>query len=341
MTISNLAARDVRRVPLRHLFLAALTLFAASAIAPVTWAIGTTAGTDIQNEATVSFDVGGNTLTETSNEVIVTVAELIDVDVTLQSPQTATEPGLTNQELLFTVTNTGNGDETFSLVIDSALAGDDFDPTPSAVSIFFDTDGSGDLSPGDTPYSAGSNDPLLAPDAAIAVLIVNDIPATPVNADLGDSALIATSQTGTGAPGTVVAGAGEGGVDAVIGTSTGTATETGQYVISTVNIAVVKTATLSDPFGGAEPVPGATIVWRIEVTAAGSGTAANAAVNDLVPANTTYTPGSLTLNAGALTDAPDGDVGQYLNATNSIDVQLGDLTAAAGTQVVEFAVTID
>ncbi|MFK7887072.1 MAG: hypothetical protein AB8G16_09445 [Gammaproteobacteria bacterium] len=341
MTISNSAARCVRLAPARRQILAATALLGTLCLTPAAWALGTTAGTDILNEATVTFDVGGNTLTETSNEVTVTVAELVDVEVTLQSPQTATEPGLTNQELLFTVTNTGNGDETYSLVLDSALAGDDFDPVPSAVSIFFDTDGSGDLSPGDTPYTPGGNDPLLAPDASIAVLIVNDIPAAPGNGDLGDSALIATSQTGTGAPGTVVAGAGEGGVDAVIGTSTGTATQTGQYVISTVNVAVVKTATVTDPFGGNEPVPGATIVWRIEVTAAGSGTAAAAAVNDLVPANTTYTPASLTLNAGALTDAPDGDVGQYLNATNSIDVQLGDLDAAAGTQVVEFAVTID
>ena len=304
-------------------------------------ALGTVAGTDILNEAVVEYDVGGNSLTTTSNPVTVTVVELVDLVVTLQSPQTPAEPGTTNQELLFTLTNTGNGTETFDLLVNSVLAGDDFDPVPSAVSLFFDTDASGDLSAGDTPYTPGSNDPALAPDASVAILIVNDIPAGLLNGQVGQSALVATSQTGTGAPGTVVNGAGDGGVDAVIGTSTGTANAAGEYIVSTLDLAVVKSATVSDPFGGSQPVPGARITWRIEVTVSGSGTAAAASVTDAIPNDTTYEPGSITLNGAPLTDAPDADAGQFLAVTNNIDVQLGDLDSAAGTQVVEFDVVID
>lgn len=310
-------------------------------LSPPSFALGTVAGTDIDNAASVSYEVGGTPVSETSNTVTVTVAELIDVAVVLQSPQTPVDTGATNQALLFTLTNTGNGTETFTLAIDNAIAGDDFDPVASATPIWFDTDGSGDLSAGDTPYSPGSNDPVLAPDASVAVLIANDIPAGLNNGDLGQSRLDAASVTGTGAPGTVFAGAGDGGVDAIVGSSTGTAGEAGEYIVTTVNMTIVKSVTVTDPFGGTAPVPGAVLTWRIEVTAGGSGTAASAAVSDPVPANTTYVPGSLRLNAAALTDAPDADAGQYLTATNSIDVQLGDLTSASGTQVVEFDVTID
>jgi len=113
------------------------------------YAAGTLAGTDINNEASVDYQVGATSLTQTSNTVTVTVAELVDLTITLQSPQTPSAPGATNQELLFSLTNTGNGNEVFSLLINNALAGDDFDPVQSATALFFDTDGSGDLSAGD------------------------------------------------------------------------------------------------------------------------------------------------------------------------------------------------
>ena len=157
---------------------------AAYGFAQVASAVGTVAGTDIDNTAQVSYEVGGNPVTENSNTLTVTVAEILDVDVTLQSPQMVVTPGDSNQELLFTVTNVGNGSEAFGLIINSVIAGDDFDPTPATPSIYFDTDGSGDLSPGDTPYNPGVNDPILAPDASVDILLANDIPAAGV-ADAG------------------------------------------------------------------------------------------------------------------------------------------------------------
>ena len=118
---------------------------------PAALAVGTIAGTDIDNVATVQFEIQGNVVQQNSNTLTVTVAEILDVDVTLQSPQTPVSAGDVNQSLAFLLTNIGNGTESFSLAIDSALAGDDFDPVPSVPSIYFDTDGSGDLSAGDTP----------------------------------------------------------------------------------------------------------------------------------------------------------------------------------------------
>ncbi len=304
-------------------------------------ALGTQAGNDIDNVASVTYQLGAATLSANSNTVTVTVAEVIDLSVVVQSPQVSVDTGAVNEALLFTLTNTGNGSEAFALSVDNAIAGDDFDPVAAATNLYFDSDGNGILSAGDTAYAPGVNDPVLAPDASLAILVASDIPAGLANGALGQSRLVATSVTGTGVPGTVFAGAGDGGVDAIVGNASGTADDVGEYIISTVDLTVVKSATVAGPFGGTEPIPGAQITYRIEVTANGTGSATGAVLNDPVPANTTYLPGSLVLNGAALTDVADADAGQYQSAGNAVDVQLGDLDAAAGTQVVEFTVVID
>ncbi len=311
---------------------------------PAAFAVGTVAGTDIDNVAEVSYEVSGSEVTETSNNVVVTVAEVLDVVVTLQSPPKPVAPGDAAEELLFRVTNTGNGNEAFSLVLDSALAGDDFNPVPSAPSsIYFDTDGSGDLSAGDTPYNPGVNDPVLAPDAAVDVFIVNDIPAGVLDGQIGRSLLDAAATTGSGAPGTVFAGAGDAGVDAVAGNSGANDDDTGEYVVSDVQLAIAKSAAVADQFGGTEPIPGAQITYTIVVTPSGGGTAANSLFNDRVPANTTYVPGTITVNGTPMSDAPDADAAQLITLAGdpTVNVLLGDLTSASGPQTIVFTVTID
>ena len=96
--------------------------------------------------------------------------------MTLQSGQVPVGENESNRTLLFTVTNTGNGSETYLLAIDSVLAGDDFDPAPALPPIYFDSDGSGDLTAADVAYVQGTNDPTLAADVSVDVLLVNDIP---------------------------------------------------------------------------------------------------------------------------------------------------------------------
>ncbi len=307
-------------------------------------AAGTLANTDISNTASVSFDLDGTRLTVDSNEVVLTVAEILDVSVLLQSPQVAVSAGDTGRELLFTVTNTGNGDETFNLGFDNAFATDpgvDFDPSAQTPAIYFDTDGSGDFSAGDQAYTPGVNDPLLAPDASIDILIVNDIPAGLANGDIGRSELTATAATGSGIAGTVFNGAGAGGVDAIVGTSTALQAVTGEYVVAEVTVAVNKAAAVSDPFGGTQPIPGATITYTITVEVTDSGTATAVEITDPIPANTSYVAGSLTLNSNTLTDATDADAGELdSSGVPTIVTRLGDLTQASGIQTVTFAVTI-
>jgi uncharacterized repeat protein (TIGR01451 family) len=345
MEVSDAFSRTQPAPKGRWPFAASAALFAALAVGflpAAVHAVGTAAGTNIQNAATVDYSIGGTPASTISNTTSLLVAETVNVAVALQSPTMAVAAGATNQALLFLVTNSGNGPETFALTGDSVLVGDDFDPVPATPFIYFDTDGSGDLSLADTPYVAGGNDPLLAADGSITVILVNDIPAAVPDGDLGRSELRATAATGTGAPGTLLAGQGLGGVDAVIGTSGGQAAVFGVYLVGDIQISAVKSQAVSDQFGGARPIPGATITYQIVVTASGTGIALGAAFNDAIPADTTYVAGSASLNGTGLTDPADADAGTFVTSpAPAVAVALGDLTAASGPQTIVFSVTID
>ena len=320
----------------------ALCLSAMLALSNTAVAAGTAAGTVIQNTANVAFDLGGTPLSLDSNTTTITVAERLDVDVTLQSPQLLVAANDANRALLFTVTNTGNGSETFQLAIDSGLAGDDFDPVPAVPAIYFDTDASGDFSVGDIAYAPGANDPVLAADASVDIFLVNDIPGTVINGQIGFTQLTASAATGTGAPGTEFAGQGDGGVDAIVGTSGAEDADVGEYLVSDVQINVIKSQVVTDPFGGNQPIPGATITYTVTVEVASIGTATASVLSDPIPTYTTFVPNSITLNAAALSDAIDADAGE-LNSSGAatVVVRLGDLTQADGIQTVVFQVTID
>ena len=321
--------------------LAAALLLGAPAIA---FAAGTPAGANIQNTAQVSYTVGGVSTTATSNTTSVLVAEILDVVVTIASPTTSTAPGAVQQELVFTVTNTGNGTETFNLsALSAGVVGDDFDPILSTPAIYFDSDASGDLSGPDVAYVPGTNDPVLAADATARILVVNNIPAGATNGQRGRSELTARASTGADAPGTPFDNAGDGGLDAVVGATGAQATLFGEYLIAALQISAVKSQTIVDQFGGARALPGARINYQIVVTAFGSGTATAALFTDLIPTSTTYVAGSLELNNATLTDAADlGDAGEFVTTpAPQVRINLGDLTSASGPQTVEFAVTIN
>jgi uncharacterized repeat protein (TIGR01451 family) len=306
-------------------------------------AAGTPAGTSIQNTAQVSYTLGSTPVTATSNTSSVTVAEILDAVLTIAASTVQVSAGATNEELVFTLTNTGNGSERFNLTALSAgVVGDDFDPTLATPSIYFDSDNSGDFSAGDVAYSAGANDPVLAADASVRLIVVNNIPNTAVNGNRGRSQLNAAAASGFGDPGDSFGLVGDGGVEAVAGTTGGDALLFGEYLVADVLLTAVKSQSILDQFNSSRPLPGARITYQIVVTASGSGTAAATAFSDLIPANTTYVAGSLELNGAALSDSADGDAGTFVSApAPEVRVTLGDLSGASGPQTIEFAVTIN
>ncbi|MCP5091317.1 MAG: DUF11 domain-containing protein, partial [Gammaproteobacteria bacterium] len=213
---------------------------------------------------------------------------------------------------------------------------------PAVPAIYFDTDGSGDFNAGDQPYTPGVNDPDLLADESISVFLVNDIPGSLANGQIGRSELTATAETGTGAPGTVYAGQGYVGVNAFIGLTGGEAIDTGEYLVSDVLVDVVKSQLVADPFGGSEAIPGATLTYTIVVNVTSAGDATASVVRDAIPTFSSYVPNSLTLNGGAISDAIDGDTGELdASGTPTVVVRLGDVTQADGPQTIVFQVVID
>jgi uncharacterized repeat protein (TIGR01451 family) len=122
----------------------------------------------------------------------------------------------------------------------------------------------------------------------------------------------------------------------------GEASDIGEYLVSDVLIDVIKSQLVTDPFGGTQPIPGATISYTITVTVTSTGIATASVLGDPIPANSTYVPASITLNGAGLSDAADADEGE-LNTSGAptVVVRFGNLTMLSGPQTVVFQVTID
>lgn len=337
--------KHLGKQPLQRVgFYVVMVLTALFGAATAARAEGTPAGTDITNQATVTFNLSGDILTSQSNLVTTGVAEVLEMDLTWQDAAAVDlVPGTADGVLTFRLTNAGNGSDSFGLTGRSTLTGDDFDPEFKAIHL--DTNGNGTFDPGaDELYVAGSNDPVLGADAFILVFVLNDMPVAAAADQVGRSQLTAVSNTGSGSPGTVIPGGGERGLDAVVGSAGGRDEEAGFYRIRTAaaRVALVKSASVIDPSGGAMPVRGAAVTYSIAVNPTGEGTTDNVVVSDAIPANTTYVPGTLTLNGAPITDAADTDAGDMGGtAPGRITVVLGDLATGEPGPIIAFTVTID
>ncbi len=308
----------------------------------VAQAAGTSAGVTISNTATVDYAIAGVTNSVKSNSATFTVDEKLDVNVVWQDAgNVVVNTPDSNKVLTFLLTNTGNGNDSYSLNVQNNITGDQFNPSP--VDVYLDANGNGVFDAGvDTLYVAGSNDPVLAANASLIIFVRNNIPSALNGGDRGKSQLLATSKTLSGTPGTAQAGAGDGGSNAVVGTSGGSANATGIYQITSADVSLVKSVVINDPLGGSQPMTGATLTYTIAVNVTGSGNATGVVITDPVPANTTYSAGSLTLNTTPLSDAIDSDAGDVGGTTsNTVTVKLGDLSPASPTQTISFKVIIN
>lgn len=300
---------------------------------------GTAAGTPIENTATASYDGPSGRIEQDSNTVIIIVDEVLDVDVESTDPgDVATQPDAENQVLTYSVTNNGNGNEAFTLTADTARPGDDFDT--ALVQIVLDSNGNNVYDPGvDDIYTAGSNDPLLAPDANITVFIISNIPSNPVDGSRAEITLAAAAVTGSGTPGTTFDGAGDGGGDAVVGTSGADDEDAGFFIIEAALVDLQKSAVVADPFGGTTVIPGSIITYSLVATVSGTGTLTNLTVADPIPDDTTYQPESITLEGAALTDTDADTDGGAFDGT-AIIVNLGDVSGSQ-TRTITFQVEVD
>lgn len=312
----------------------AIALAGAAFAAPAA-ASGVPAGVLIENTATATYTANSTAQTVDSNTVTLKVDEVLDVATASQ--ESGAVPATTTAVLRYKVTNTGNGPEAFTLTANPAVTGNAFNATVTGLALDVNANGVYDAGI-DTALTNGATSPALAADGPLDVLVLVTIPVSaPANAT-SRVELTASATTGTGAPGTLFAGAGVSGGDAVVGGTTASATAQATLLVNKAVVSLVKSATVADPFGGARPVPTAVITYSIVANVTGTGTVTGLGVTDAIPAGTTYQPGTLTLEGAALTDAADADTGQA--SATGVAVQLGDI-AAGGTRTVTFKVRIN
>lgn len=341
---------------------AALLLFRLAALlclpafAPSALAAGTQAGTVVTSTAVIDYQIAGTNYTGNAVSSF-TVHERLEVNLVWQDAANVQAPSPGPSTVVsFLLTNTGNGSEQFLLSADGSVGGDDFDFAAAGIQIWID-DGDNAWQPvNDTLYN-GSNGPVLngasPADDAVTVFVVADAPPGQPAGALGNLALTAVSATAdaageTGNTGAQISGGGDGGVDAIVGLSGAAGTAIGTVEVIAGGVSIAKSVQVTDAQGGDVPHTGATLRYTLQINVFGSSPVDNLIITDPIPANTTYVPGSITLDSTAQTDAADApaDYADF-NGTNANTVTV-DLSRGAtvsitppATFTIEFSVTID
>lgn len=341
----------------RHVKHASLALIALSSVGALqsAFAVGTPSGTTISNQATVDYSVGGVNQTQiTSAAASFVVDSRIDLTVSeVSGNATQTTPGQNNVVATFRVTNTGNSTQGYQLsAVNEATGATLFSQSDNQdvnnLRWFVDSDGNGTY---DAGSDAATNINTLATDAdgeSVVVFVLADIPVAATNGQYANvrlQAIAAVPGTNGATLATQTAGADNpAAVDVVFADAGRDATESAadQYEIRSAALTVTKNAAvISDPFNGTgadrKAIPGAVIQYTIVVTNNSTTTAANAVtVSDSIPANTTFVPGSITLNAGSL---PDTNF--IAGPPARVVVTAGAVAASGGAATVTFRVTIN
>ena len=330
-------------------------------------AAGTTSGTNIQNTATVTYNVGNVAQPQvTSNTDSFVVDRKIILTVTPNGPATQVSPGQTKVVQTFTVTNSSNAPIDALLAAANLATGtapsnggtgnnDNFNSTN--VVAFVDTNGNGVLDANERTYVTG-----LAADASVVVTVISDVPITQKTGDRAVLSLTATAASGGNAattPTAIAQTAGantKAGVETVFADAAGTddlatdgkSSARNDLVVSAAALTAAKSSTvLNDGLGTAAPnakaIPGATVQYCIAISnAANSATATNVVVNDVVPGTLTVQQASIkvdaTVDANGLCSG--GTTAANAGSGNTVRGTLSDI-AAGITRALSFEALVN
>lgn len=339
----------MKRNKLKLLTAAMLLVGAQQAMA----ASGTKAGTQVNDSASVSFTVGGVAQTSQPNPntpvALFKVDRRIDVTVTSDDPSSSVDvaPKATGQVLTFTVTNSTNDYMDYALAVANG-SGDDFDPT--SPNVFVESGATLGYQPLEDTATFIDE---LAEDASIKVYVVSTIPdvngTTIIDGSTGALVLTATAHAGNdgttggaiGALSTNDSGSADvantvqnvfadaaGSTDAA---KDGAFSVSAQYKIASAAIAITKASfVLWDPvnlYTNPKAIPGAVMVYCIEVKNTGGTDATSVSVSDpLDLVHQTYVSESIHVATGTA----------HVNCdAATLDNGSGTFTAAAGTSVTD------
>jgi hypothetical protein len=319
-----------------------LVIMCASAFSINVIAAGTLAGTVIKNRASIAYSIANDTFTAQSPEAMITVQELVKVLIQSQDAGSSVlvPIGQASAALLFQVTNSGNGEESFTLT-QSDLTGDDFDISTNFDQIYIDTDSSDGTfnSIVDTVYDNASP-PALAPDEFVSIWAVSLNFPTNLTADnRADIQIRALPVSFEGAPnipvlGDIISNVGGLGIDAIYGSTVDSSLETGSFIIDNPVIDVTITQqilSILDTDGGTIIRAGSEVAYQLTVNIEGAGgNASNIVVNNPLPPELALKNGSsgiiTIVGSGDYTAEIGDDLAEYNTTTNTIIVTLPDMT---------------
>jgi len=302
-------------------------LSAGTAFAQVTPNDFTPAGTAVSNTFTLTYDVGGvqqppidsGDPNDPNGPTLFTVDRLVNLTVESDGDNNVA-PGATNEDLVFSVLNTGNDTQGYALsIVEETAAPDDLDTdaptsgTPILVAV--DADNNGALNATERTNAVAydpANPPQLAPDDVLFVIVEQNIPAGSTDGQRAEVSLIAdTLDAGTTNPtvGDTNGNSLNGIAENVLADGSSTGNEaanagddsaTGAYIIAAADVEAIKTVTIFSEDGsncatipgtstGGFGIPGSCVEYVITVTNSGSQAATDIVVNDVLPPELEFT----------------------------------------------------
>ncbi|MDH0031024.1 MULTISPECIES: hypothetical protein [unclassified Acinetobacter] len=250
------------------------------------------AGTNISNIASASYtDSTGNTKTVSSN--IVTTTVLPVASFTLIADRTANANANNQVSLSHTLTNTGNGSDTFTVNVADVTSGDQYDF--SNLKVYLDANKDG------------------VPDS--------QTPVTSVTLAAGESVnLIVQATTPTTRAGGVALSAGDLGKLTITAQSTldNTLTATNTDTVKITNgavISVIKSASVTAIDATQASPTAREVEYKLVYQNTGNTTATDVTVTDLLPAGLTYVANSAKLAGVTQTDGVDADGYKFVETT--------------------------
>ena len=290
--------------------------FLGLALSTSVLAVGTDAGTPINNTATVGYSVGGVAQTAiNSPQTTFLVDQVVDF-VVAEADGGDTLVGAGEQDAVarFTITNTGNETQDFALSVLDLIGGTVFSLDTIDADLLTIVIDANDNDVYDAGIDTVANfiDELSADDTAaadadnvISVFILGDIP-DPAAAGAAANIVLTGTAHVAGAAGLGAVEAETGGNDdpssveiifsADVTAGTGTSDQDG-YLVGLASLAAVKTSTVVlDPLGQASPlalaIPGAFVQYEVTITNNGGLPATELQVTDTLQGDLTFATGT-------------------------------------------------
>ena len=300
---------------LRLTQLAASIAFVAggAAFVPSAHAAAPSAGTNISNIASASYtDSNGSSKTVTSNVVTTTVLQV--ASFTLIADQTKTANANGQVSLSHTLTNTGNGSDTFNVgVVNNDTRNNTLDQYDfSGLNVYLDANKDG-VPDSQTPITSIT----LAAGESVNLIVQATTASSGVTAgDLGKLTVSAISGFDT----------------SVTAKNVDTVTITNGAVIS-----LLKSASVSNVDATSSSPAAREVEYTLAYQNTGNTTATNVTITDVLPAGLTYVTGSATVNGTAVSDAADADGYNFTSGTATLVIPA---VAANSTGVLKFKVQV-